>query len=129
MATLIERIDDTRSHLARESLALVTRTRRAGDGLARALSSEANEWRIFVVSRRDRVRTEAERLASPRGLERAFLRLADDALARAHGSVHARLSSLEKELAPKRAPKAKKARPAAKRSRSVSRKLVNEPHA
>ncbi|MFO0682528.1 MAG: hypothetical protein U0234_10775 [Sandaracinus sp.] len=129
MATLIERIDDTRSHLARESLALVTRTRRAGDGLARALASEAHEWRIFVVSRRDLVRTEAARLSSPRGFERALLRLADDALARAHGTVHARLSTLEKELAPKRAPKTKKARPAAKRSRSVSRKLVSEPTA
>ncbi len=134
MATLIERIDDTRSHLARESLALVSRTRRAGDGLAKAVSNEALDWQLYLAARRDAVRAEVARLAAPRGVERAALRLADGALARAHETVHARLGRIERELArasslTKPAPK-KKARPAAKRSRaSSSRKLVTEPAA
>jgi hypothetical protein len=135
MATFIERIDDTRSHLTRESLALVSRTRRAGDGLVKAISTEAGEWQVYVVTRRDALRAEIDRLSAPHGIERAALRLADTALSRAQGSVHARLSHLERELgAAKRAAKAsaktgtKKARPAAKRARSSgSRKLVTDP--
>ena len=129
MATLIERIDDTRSHLTRESLALVTRTRRAGDGLVKAVANEANDWQTYIVTQRDAVRAEVQRLTAPRGIERAALRLADSALARAHGTVHARLSSIESELArASRATKskAKKARPAAKRPKP-SRRLVTEP--
>ncbi len=125
MATLIDRIDDTRTHLSRESLALVTRTRRA-------FVSEANDWQSYIVSQRDAVRAEVTRLSSPRGIERAALKLADEALARAHETVHARLSRIERELsrasmAAKAGAKAKKARPAAKRARGTSRRLVTEP--
>lgn len=135
MATLIERIDDTRSHLTRESLALVTRTRRAGDGLAKAVVTEAQDWQGYVIAQRDAVRAEVTRLTSPRGIERAALRLADQALARAHETVHDRLGRLERELARASSPaklpgKPKKARPAAKRARAASsRKLVTEPTA
>ncbi len=129
MATLIERIDDTRSHLTRESLALVTRTRRAGDGLVKAFTNEATDWQTYFVTQRDAVRAEVTKLTAPHGLERAALRVADGALARAHGTVQARLGVLERELSrASRATKSKnkKPRPAAKRPRA-SRKLVTEP--
>lgn len=131
MSTLIERIDDTQKHLAREGLALVSRTRRAGDGLAKAITDEAHQWQVFLVARRDLVRSEVGRLTSPRGVERAALRLADQALRRAQGTVQARLGELDRELGrvarAAKAPKAKKARPAAKRARSASRRLVTDP--
>ena len=143
MATLIERIDDTRSHLTRESLALVSRTRRAGDGLAKAFVDEASDWQTYVITQRDAVRSEVVRLTSPRGLERAVLRLADGALTKAHGTVQARLSLLEREMShttraakgttkkigPSGSTAEKKARPAAKRARPTSRRLVSEPAA
>ena len=131
MATLIERIDDTRSHLTRESLALVTRTRRAGDGLAKAVVNEAQDWQTYMLAQREAVKAEVTRLTSPRGLERAALRLADGALSRAHGTVQARLSLIERELSrasrAAKGAKPKKARPTAKRSRPASRRLVSEP--
>lgn len=133
MSTLIDRIDDTRSHLTRESLALVSRTRRAGDGLAKAVAAEANDWQLYINRQGDAVRAEVTRLTAPRGIERAALRLADQALARAHGTVATRLARIERELAgaarlAKSATKTKKARPAAKRA-SSSRRLVTEPAA
>src|SRR5688572_18350229 len=85
MAKLTERIDDTRTHLARESSVLVSRTRRAGNGLARAIKQEADEWRGYPEAGRDPVQKELAALSAPRGLERAGLRLADEALTRAHG--------------------------------------------
>lgn len=134
MSTLIERIDDTRSHLTRESLALVTRTRRAGDGLAKAVAAEAHDWQLYITTQRDAVRAEVGRLTAPRGIERAALRLADQALAQAHGTVHARLARIEREisgaarLAKSAGKSGKKARPAAKRARATaSRRLVTEP--
>ena len=132
MTTLIERIDDTRSHLTRESLALVTRTRRAGDGLAKAVVGEASEWQTYFVTQRDVVRTEVARLSSPRGIERAALRLADGALARAHETVHARLARIERELSRVSSKtKTKKVRPSARSSAKVagrsSRRLVTDP--
>jgi hypothetical protein len=124
MATLIQRIDHTRSHLTKESLALVTRTRRA-------VTDEATDWQTYFLAQRDAVRAEVGRLTAPRGLERAALRLADGALSRAHGTVQARLGVIERELsraARATKSKTKKARPAAKRPRP-SRKLVTEPTA
>jgi hypothetical protein len=120
MTTLIQRIDGTRSHLTRESLALASRTRRAA-------ALEATQWRVYFVSQRDLVRTEVRKLASPRAFERAVLKFADDALSHAHETVHARLTRIERELsrATKASHKPKKARPAAKRPRS--RRLVTEP--
>jgi hypothetical protein len=131
MAKLTERIDDTRTHLARESSVLVSRTRRAGNGLARALKQEADEWRGYFETGRSTIEKEIAALTAPSGIERATLRLADRALAQAHATVHARLGRLERELSRATASKKKtKARPSAKAtraSRPPSRRLVNAP--
>jgi len=128
MGTLIERIDDTRSHLTRESLALVSRTRRAGDGLVKAVANEATDWQSYIAAQRAAVRAELTRLTSRHGIERAALQLADSALARAHGTVQARLTTLDRELSRvTRAAKSKgKKRVSSKRPRP-SRRLVSEP--
>jgi hypothetical protein len=130
MTTLIQRIDDTRSHLSRQSVALVSQTRRAGDGFVRAVQGEVREWNELLAKKRLALRVEVERLSAPRGIERAALRIADEALARAHRTVHGRLGELERELRPV-AKKAARKRPASKRasSRAPSRKLVTAPEA
>jgi hypothetical protein len=130
MAKLTDRIDDTRTHLTRESSMLVSRTRRAGTGLVRAVREEAREWRVYLETGRDAVQKEIAALSAPHGIERASLRLADDVLARAHATVHARLGRLERELTRPASKKRTKARPSAKASRAgrnPSRRLVTAP--
>ncbi len=119
MTKLTERIDGTRTHLARESTMLVSRTRRAGDSLARAMREEAKEWQGYLETGRDTLEKELRALSKPHGVERATLRLADSALARAHATVHARLGRLDRELTRTPSRKKAKARPAAKASKSV----------
>lgn len=133
MTKLTERIDGTRAHLTRESSMLVSRTRRASDSLTKALRDEAREWRGYLETGRETLQKEIAALSGPHGLERATLRLADGALARAHATVHARLGRLERELSRPAARKKTKARPAAKapRSRPASRRTAaqSEPQA
>ncbi len=128
MAKLAERIVGTRAHLTREGSMLVSRTRRAGEVLVRALEQEANDWRTYLETRSSALEDELRALSQPRGLERATLRLADETLARAHGVVRARLGRLERELA---RPARRKARPSAKARppRAPSRRLVTAPDA
>lgn len=130
MTTLIQRIDDTRTHLGRQSVALVSQTRRASDGFVRAVQGEVREWNELLAQKRLALRVEVQRLTAPRGIERLALRVADEALARAHQTVHSRLGELERELRPV-AKKVARKRPPAKRaaSRAPSRKLVTAPDA
>ena len=120
MTTLLDRIDDTRTHLARESSALVTRTKKGADGLRKAVADEARDWRGYATARRDALAARVEELRAPHGIERAALRLADAGLVRAHETLHARLARLDRQIK-RAAPKKKRV---ASRSRAGSRRLV-----
>src|SRR5688572_16361441 len=125
MTTLLARIDDTRSHLARESASMVSRTRRAGFDLARAVRAEADAWLQFLEGRQRSLRDELAGL-TPKSAERALLRAADGALDEARALLQARLRTVESELrrarrktvaaAPTRAKKPARARARARRS-------------
>ena len=136
MTTLLARIDDTRSHLARESASMVSRTRRAGFDLARALRAEADAWRSYLEGRQRQLRGELESLTTPRAAERAILRAADGALEEVRSSIQARLRLVDAELrrarrrkgvAPRRLTSAKKPSARARGRRAVAPATEAEP--
>lgn len=110
--TLLARLDDTRSNLARESASMFSRTRRAGFDLARAVRAEGDAWRAYLEGRQKALREELASLASPRAAERAILKAADGALSEALLSVQARLALVEAELRRARRKKLASASPA-----------------